>query len=382
MHVSRNPFALLLSSVLLSASPLPGQGTPAAPEATIPKEALRYKGKSFEQWRTQLLTELTAESRLQAIKALRAFAMNRYGPETAVALIELVGTYKWRDVDDGKPKLIPTDEEAEVTKVLQAAAELMRCLGDEAHPALKQALKSTNQMRRLFTLAVIVKLDSAAFATPLVGELTGHADPLTREAAFNVLVQPGLNENTVRLLLRGLRDPCADVRQAAAKGLSKVPQNARAKLILSLLALLKEKETASGQGALAALARIKPEPEKVVPALLELLQEKPSPSSGTDSRSTAILLLGSFGPKARDAVPTLRSLLASGPCKAEAAWALGRIGVLTPEVRQALRRALERAASTKDRRLKTVAANALAGKNLADFDLEVIPPLQAPTWRQ
>lgn len=94
MYVSRRILALVLFCVSLSAARLSGGDAPpaqskvAAPEETILREALRYEGKRFEEWRTQLLTELTFKPRMKAIEALPAFAMNRYGPETAATLTE------------------------------------------------------------------------------------------------------------------------------------------------------------------------------------------------------------------------------------------------------------------------------------------------------
>src|SRR5207237_336000 len=59
-------------------------------ESTVTRESLRYDGKSFNEWRTQLQTELKLESRIDAIKAFGEFGKRGYGPEAAEAISEVM----------------------------------------------------------------------------------------------------------------------------------------------------------------------------------------------------------------------------------------------------------------------------------------------------
>src|SRR5262249_40204147 len=66
----------------------PPVGKPS-PETGGKKESLRYGGKTFNQWRTELMTELKPEIRIDGIKALREFGANGYGTEAVLAIVEV-----------------------------------------------------------------------------------------------------------------------------------------------------------------------------------------------------------------------------------------------------------------------------------------------------
>src|SRR5205823_4782110 len=108
----------------------------SADSARPAKEALRYDGKSFDEWRTTLLTELKPERRCEAIKALATFGVNGYGPEAAAAIVEAVrGNKPSGDEDDEK---VPAAAEIALVKI-----------GIAAVPALADALQSDAVRRRL-----------------------------------------------------------------------------------------------------------------------------------------------------------------------------------------------------------------------------------------
>src|SRR5262249_3022066 len=88
-----------------------------------PREALRYAGKSFEEWRTALLTELSPDVRAQGIKAITAFGKNGYGKEAAAVIVEVMRDYEIQDGNDDQ-------------KVIDAAALGIVRIGDNALPLL------------------------------------------------------------------------------------------------------------------------------------------------------------------------------------------------------------------------------------------------------
>src|SRR5215469_5096642 len=57
----------------------------AEAQAPVPREKLRYAGRSFEEWRDQL-NDLDAATCKQAMAPLAAFAKNGYAQEAAAAL--------------------------------------------------------------------------------------------------------------------------------------------------------------------------------------------------------------------------------------------------------------------------------------------------------
>lgn len=73
------------------------ESTAAAKEPTLPKvprEELRYDGKSFEDWQRVFQTELKTERRVEAIGAMWQFACNGYAQEAAETLVAVAGTLK------------------------------------------------------------------------------------------------------------------------------------------------------------------------------------------------------------------------------------------------------------------------------------------------
>jgi len=63
------------------------------PEKKAEKLALRYDGKSFDDWRTEWQTELSTAKRVEAVKALAAFGRAGYGKEAAAVILDVAGEY-------------------------------------------------------------------------------------------------------------------------------------------------------------------------------------------------------------------------------------------------------------------------------------------------
>ncbi len=92
------------AAILAWTDPAPDRSTdaaasPAAGTAAAPKSALRYDGKSFDEWRDAWQTELSTEKRIEAVKALAAFSANGYGKEAAETILEIAMRYDWHMAD-------------------------------------------------------------------------------------------------------------------------------------------------------------------------------------------------------------------------------------------------------------------------------------------
>ena len=60
------------------------------PKTKITRGNLRYHGKSFNQWKTSLQTELSPDRRLEAIRAMAAFGARGYAKEAAEVIAKLM----------------------------------------------------------------------------------------------------------------------------------------------------------------------------------------------------------------------------------------------------------------------------------------------------
>jgi beta-lactamase regulating signal transducer with metallopeptidase domain len=64
-------------------------------QPTVPREKLRYDGKSFEEWQALLETELKPERRAEAMRAFGEFGTRGYRREAAQAIMEIVREYNF-----------------------------------------------------------------------------------------------------------------------------------------------------------------------------------------------------------------------------------------------------------------------------------------------
>jgi HEAT repeat protein len=159
----------------------------------------------------------------------------------------------------------------------------------------------------------------------------------------------------VAALVKALKDDTPAVRRNAAAALGRVGLSARSDAYPALLALLEDRDDEVRRTAVGALVQLgRPAPAEL-PALKRMLL---SQSFGSrESRVYAAAALSEFG---SDAVPPLLGTLSTDPdpdVLMMACSALGQAGVKTPEVTQALSRALDR-----DEKPVRVAAAAAIGQ--------------------
>jgi HEAT repeat protein/beta-lactamase regulating signal transducer with metallopeptidase domain len=268
-------------------------GAPPRPAARFPKEALRYGGKSFEQWRTELLTELKPAVRVDGMKALATFGVNGYGVEATAAVLELMRGYDVNAVDG--------DDRGVVT----AACDAIDKIGEEALPGLRQGLKDKSRNVRRFAAATLSRnnLWANGAAAELLASLRDR-DPYVRCDAVNALgyVKPRPKEY-LPALLQTMKDEDNRVRNATIAQLGNMGPAAKG-AVPALVDVLDNDAPPLRVSAIQALVRIKPEPKAVLPALVRAVEE---PRRGVELH--AVVALGSLGPGAAEAVPALVTAL-------------------------------------------------------------------------
>jgi HEAT repeat protein/beta-lactamase regulating signal transducer with metallopeptidase domain len=298
-------------------------GAPPRPAARFPKEALRYGGKSFEQWRTELLTELKPAVRVDGMKALATFGANGYGAEATRAVLELMRGYDTNSSDQ------------EDRLVVAAAYDGVRKIGDAATPALREGLKDKNRnVRRFAAWALSGNSAWAATALPELLAALRDSDPYVRCDAVNTLgsVKPRPKAYLPALLQR-IKDEDSRVRNATIANLGNMGPAAR-EAVPALLDVLNNDEPPLRHSAIKSLVLIKPDAKTVLPALIRAVQE---PGRGVEQEAAEAL--GALGPGAAEAVPALLTALkrrareGNGPRMGALIDALGRIG---PGAREAV----------------------------------------------
>jgi beta-lactamase regulating signal transducer with metallopeptidase domain/HEAT repeat protein len=319
----------LASLRLWAAAPAADEAPPAdkhdsPPEQPrFPKEALRYGGKSFEQWRTELLTELKPAVRVDGMMALATFGVNGYGAEATAAVLELMRGY---DVNT---------QYADDKSVVNAACEAVDKIGSPALPALRAGLKDRSRNVRRFAAAMLSH--NSVWAGGSVPELFAalrDRDSYVRCDAVNALalVKPR-PKGYLTALRERLKDGDSRVRNAAVANVGNLGPAARA-AVPALLDIFDNDAPPLRVSALQALTLIKPDAQVLLPALTRAVQE---PKRGVEIH--AVLALAELGPSAAGAVPALTAALVRHIKERdqngaeEIVKALGRIG---PAAREAV----------------------------------------------
>jgi HEAT repeat protein/beta-lactamase regulating signal transducer with metallopeptidase domain/protein involved in polysaccharide export with SLBB domain len=293
--------------------------------ADVPdKSVLRYEGKSFEQWRTELLTELSPKVRAQGMKALSTLGANGYGAEAMRAILQVVQGYAY------DPGFMSADEHS----ILQAALEACGKINEPAVPVLREALRSPNRNVRRFAAAGLAEV-GARDAVADVIKLVADKDAVVRKLAVQAVGRLGPKApGAVKALAGALKDESDRVREAAADALrgsaakAAIPALVEAlkdsdrdvrsialsslidlkgigpALAPALVPLLSDEDLNLRVGASNVLQALGPGAREVVPALIAVLHKR-----DVMARIQAIRVLGAIGPDAKAAIPALKDLL-------------------------------------------------------------------------
>jgi HEAT repeat protein len=183
----------------------------------------------------------------------------------------------------------------QAAELLKALAENLPALVEPAIPGLSAALRDQDNLVRIYVAETLLRLK----------------------------VRP---EGMVRVLAEALKDEEDGVSMEAARILGRLGPDAKD----AVPALIETLKDGSGVGgwAVEALREIGP---VTIPAVLEVIKN----SQKAEARASAIAVLWSFGPKAREAIPVLIKALKdeNWDVRGRSAWVLGTIG---PEAESAI----------------------------------------------
>lgn len=340
-----------------SASGSPPRNADQSAEATISRAQLRYAGRSFDEWREQLLNDLDSATCKKAMAPLAAFGKNGYTDEAVAALS--------RRLRDDRDDVAHEAANALASIGAPAVAALVEGLGDERphvrlrsayglgslgstrKPAIKPLLQRLGDKDESVRLAAIQALAKVAgddeAIRPAFEQLSGSDEMGVRNALVS-----GLRDSSpptgwrLALLLRLADDDAAQIRTAVGQILAQAapPEKEVTDVLKRLLddtepsvwratidalgsrgngatkipvladALTSQHEGAhlrrSGQvlRAIHVLGGAREQADVAVPALIEIVEGK-VPDMGPQERLAAIDGLASLGPRAKRAVPVL-----------------------------------------------------------------------------
>jgi HEAT repeat protein len=336
---------VFVMGVLVAQEPAPGKPAESAQSAASPqpsRDSLRYDGKSFDDWRTSLLTELKPERRCEPITALGALGANGYAIEAATALIDAVRGYKVAVILESRREL--TELEKSHEKVVREALGSMREIGASALPVLDKAMSDESADVRRFALAALWLVD--ADEKTVVRRSTAALEdksPLVRKAALEYLESHCFHASDetefVALYAKVLRLPDEKLREWAVHAL--YFRREKAKVVTQiLLDALNDEAPAVRKEALTGLAEVYADPKIALPRVTPALKDDDS-----DVRLAALRYIHQYifiwRDDAKDAVPALIEALKRQQEMSkeviEIAHALARLGSAAKEAAPALK---------------------------------------------
>lgn len=297
-------------------------------DAPADKESLRYDGKSFEYWRIYLRTELKAERRIDAIRALAAFGARGHAQSAVSAIVDAVKDYG-ENAYDGDADHLSLDQ-----KVIEAAKEAIDKIGPVGFEIVLRNVKDANiclfaaelyshpfKRRRenfLSPTAVRTLLDyvqggdtgTAGFAVEMLGHAIDH-NPASKANTVAVL---RAEKDTARLVRALIKLLSAEDWEYIGTVLESLGPRAKAATAAMIEARLQGKNLSDGN-----FQAIGVEAKELMPNIIEGLKSQES-----EVRRRAAGWLAEIGVKAEPALPVLLQGLNEGP-KKKAANAESRV---------------------------------------------------------
>jgi HEAT repeat protein len=344
-------------------------GVAVAPEARpsqdgkpeVKREDLRYDGKSFDQWRDFLRTELKAERRIEGLHALSVFGAHGYAKEAAEVVLEAALKHVKLEAQKRKKAKVGgksgkgVRSEGEPSDDADVIARAARSLGEIGQPAaalLVGALKHPDGAVRHFAAYTLFGHFETlpAAAAPALAAALQDADPETRRYAVRALDSrfDAVPAVAVPALIRAVQDEDNTVSVLAMMALPRADKGLAAlrkaaqddKLARGLAAALTRLLTTNSDlpraytepiaglfGALGMGAR------EAVPALVGIVKGEEA-----GSRLGAVMALGEIAADAKSAVPALTAVFQNDTAglRPYAAAALARYGAEAKETLRAL----------------------------------------------
>jgi HEAT repeat protein len=292
----------------------------------VRREELRYDGKSFAAWQAAARTartELKVERSTEIVQAMEAFGARGYGEEAAAIVLEVGARFVKRPPNEA------FDEQEE--KLLTYVCRAFQRIGAPAALVLAQALRDPRPEVREMAFWGLHEIKSCPRqAAPALARLVPNQDTAIFFLALKTLAQlegPGKSlgevleeEGRTKTFVVALANalarpepkfpslagrkwkPDLDVYSNAGWILEQLGPQAHAAVPV-LLRLLKRKDWSHRRDVAKFLGMIHAEPRRVVPALVEALED-----ASEDVQYQAVSSLLQFGPHAKSAAVALRKL--------------------------------------------------------------------------
>jgi HEAT repeat protein len=381
------------------------------PDAAVRKAVIEALGKiEPEQYPTLLIDTLKTEKdpgvQLAAVQAL-----GRLGQQAKSAVGVLVDVHKASLADKNPPKttvppgqnMQPADPPAVRRAILQALGQiepdpknrvpfmidalklekdagartaLVNALGQVGPPA-KDAAPALLEVQK-------TSLAESAKATPTKGQPPPDPDPQNlRRSILQALarIEPDPKVHVPRLIDALKTDKAPGVRLAAVQALGQVGPPAK-EAIPTLLALAKAAPVPNEQPGFRravadAIARIETDPKEQVSLLTDLLKSEKDPAG----RLALVQALGSIGPPAKPAIPTLLEVRKASPPTPKTLDPQGvrkaileAIGKIDPEPKTYVPIVIDFLKQDRDSAVRTAAVQTL--KQIGPPAKDAIPALQ------
>jgi HEAT repeats len=278
------------------------------PMPRIQKEELRYEGKSFEDWRNLLLTELQPKRKVQALQVIIVFSQQGFATEAMTALLEMARGYEpILALEEADCPIFSVEEanngndQSSPRSILEAASKAVKWIGPSAIPILREGLKDESRAVRLFAIITLgeLKKGNSDAITDLLKILRG-GDTVQRLAVLRALGQIETEDKRLSpALTTALKDKSEDVRITALDALETHGGEIARSAVPGIVDALKDTNPRVREHALKAL-RSAGLRASFVPQLLEVMKDKDA-----EVQHQAYLCLRVLGPKAKDAVPIL-----------------------------------------------------------------------------
>ena len=255
-------------------------------EPAVPKESLRYDGKSFGEWRKEVETELKAERQVEAIKAFAAFAGRTLSNREKVGFI---------DPTIAEPILLKEVREGNRNGRLFAASAL-GVMGQSAETALATLVQlgkteKDREVREAVILSVFSIDQSGQTIVSLLRELVREKDAQMLGAVLSTRTDPQMRLVTDLVRVVWENRTTIKSKQWSPKG----------RAVLRLLTELADSPDAAIRGvAFDQIGALQVDAREAVPALIRAFQQ------GTDrDRERIASALVQIGVPAKPAVPVL-----------------------------------------------------------------------------
>ncbi len=228
----------------------------------IEKVELHYDGKSFDQWRTQLQTDLSPTLRKEAMYAMAEFAAHGYGKEAAEVIFETMSNYSVWTIDNSA--------EGQLKQAALFAAK--RVATADRLPAIAEALTSGNKNERLFALQII-PLDAAKdeIIPLLVAALDDMDSAVVSLARMQLAIVDHDNPKLIASLESGLASNDPQIVQNAVQIVRGGSSRPYPTLLPKALALIDHDSPDIRDVAIRTLTALSTGPEQ--PAYVEALEE-------------------------------------------------------------------------------------------------------------